>query len=201
MAFQLPPLPNAQLFDEQGRPTAIMQQYWQQLTQALTGALQTLADVTNTVLPSFQQAIAAANKAASDANAAAAAASQAAQAAMDAQQQASKEQSLTNSYIDPASVLTATPALITVADHTRYYTDGSHVAVTGGTVPASGQGDTDYVTYFDAQHTGGVVQYQASTVQPSQINGTHVVGAVTIPATGTANGGAGPQKPGYVDPN
>lgn len=133
-----------------------------------------------------QQAADAAAKAASDASAAAAA--------------SSKEQALTNSYIVPSSVLKATPTTITIAAHTRYYTDGTSVAVNAGSVAATLAGDTDYVSYSDPNRTGGAVSYQVSTNPPTQAMNVHVVGAVTIPSTGTANGGQGPERPGTVQP-
>lgn len=200
MAFKLPPLPNAQLFDENGYPTSVMQQYWQELTGAVTGALLTLANVTGVILPSYDQAIKDAKKAASDANAAAAAAQKAASdsAAMAAAN--AREQALVNSYIDPSSVLTATPTTISIAAHTRHYADGTTASVNAGTVAATASGDTDYVSYSDPTRKGGAVTYIVSTTQSTQIGDTHVVGAVKIPATGLASGGKGPQPPGYVQP-
>lgn len=111
-----------------------------------------------------------------------------------------REAALQGSYIEPTAVLTASTTTITIASHTRFYTDGSQVSVNGGTAPASGSGDTDYVSYNDPPRTGGTVSYIVSTVAPVQTGDTHVVGAVTIPATGTQSGGDGPRRPGYVQP-
>jgi hypothetical protein len=105
-------------------------------------------------------------------------------------------------YIEPSSVLTATPTTITIANHTRYYPQPSgdpiSVSVTGGTVSATGSGDTDYVSYSDPMRAGGSVTYIVSTDAPTQTGDTHVVGAVLIPDTGTADGGDGPRRPGFV---
>lgn len=132
------------------------------------------------------------------------AATQAAQNAATAAQQAAagsaREQALVNSYIDPASVVTADPTTITIAAHTRRYADGSSVPVNGGTVAATAPSDVDYVFYDDSERDGGTVVYQVGTTPPAQTGDRHVVGAVTIPATGTAPGGEGPQRPGYVKP-
>lgn len=109
-----------------------------------------------------------------------------------------REAALQGSYIEPASVLSATPTTITIAAHTRRYADGTSAAVNGGTVPSTGAGDTDYVSYNDTTRAGGAVTYIVSTTPPTQTGDTHVVGAVMIPATGTADGGEGPRRPGYV---
>lgn len=145
-----------------------------------------------------QAAADAANAAAGDSSAAAAAA--AAQAAANA-----REASLQASYIDPASVLTADTINITIAPHTRIYPSANggtatSVSVAGGTVTATGEGDTDYVSYSDRDREGGTVTYVVSTTAPAQTGATHVVGAVMIPATGTVEGGEGPQRPGFVRP-
>lgn len=157
---------------------------------SLTGQTAALEEALNQA----QQAVVAAQTAADNAQAAADAAKTQAQAA-------AMEAALVNSYIDPTSVLTATTTQIAIADHTRHYADGTSVAVKGATIAATGQGDTDYVSYLDASRAGGIVPYQVSTIAPTQGMNVHVVGAVTIPATGTASGGKGPQKPGYVTPD
>lgn len=151
------------------------------------------------VLPVIQAALAdlaiatqAARDAADAANAAAGDA--AAVAASNA-----REQALVNSYINPSSVLTASPTTITIASHTRMYADGTSVAVNGASAVATGPGDVDYVSYSDPNREGGAVTYIISTTPPVQTGNTHVVGAVEIPATGTAQGGEGPRRPGFVE--
>lgn len=103
----------------------------------------------------------------------------------------------------PASVLTATPTIITIASHTRFYPqptgDPIAVDVMGGTAEATGSGDTDYVSYSDPSRSGGAVSYIVTTLAPTQTGDTHVVGAVLIPETGTTDGGEGPRRPGYVE--
>jgi hypothetical protein len=106
---------------------------------------------------------------------------------------------LVNSYIEPNTVLSSTPTLITVAAHVRRYADGTFAAINAGTVAATATGTVAYVSYSDATRVGGTVTFVAATTQPPQTGSTHVVGAVKIPTTGTVNGGTGPRKPGYVD--
>lgn len=109
-----------------------------------------------------------------------------------------REQALVNSYIEPDSVLTATPTTISIAAHTRMYADGTSATINAGTASASASGDTDYVSYEDPERDGGSVTFVVSTTPPVQTGNTHVVGAVAIPTTGTADGGEGPRRPGYV---
>lgn len=110
-----------------------------------------------------------------------------------------REQALVNSYIQPDSVLTASPTTISIAAHTRLYADGTSATVNAGTVPATSSGDIDYISYVDPERDGGAVTYIVSTTPPVQTGDTHVVGAVSIPETGMVDGGAGPRRPGYVE--
>jgi len=141
-----------------------------------------------------------AQAAADAANIAAYNANMAAMAAQNAANGVSRDQALINSYITPDSVLTADPVNITIATHVRHYANGVNVTVLGGTAAASSPGDTNYVYYTDVTRTGGAVTYFVSLTPPTQLGDTHVVGAVIIPATGTATGGDGPVRPGGVMP-
>lgn len=193
MAFKLPRLvQNQEIVTADRKPAGTFIQYWQQLVQQIERAILTIVDLTG-IQEQFEQALQQAQQA-----------TQAAQeAAMAAQQQTDavkRETALQNSYIDPSSVLTATPTTITVAAHTRYYGDGTSAMVNGGTAAATAQSVTDYVSYVDPDRMGGTVTYIATEIAPTQTGDTHVVGAIDIPATGTAQGGEGPQRPGYVRP-
>lgn len=143
----------------------------------------------------LQLAIAAANQAA-------AAAQAAADAANGVANDTRREAALVNSYIEPSRVLTATDTTITVASHTRFYADGTSVAVNGETIPTTGPGDVDYVFYDDPVRAGGTVTYLVDTTQPIQTGNRHVVGAVTVPGAGQPpnDGGNGPRPPGEVQP-
>lgn len=183
------------IVDKEGRATneflRRLNDIFQQLGEAILAIQQ---------LPEIQAALEAAQAAVVDAQAAADAANAAADNAAAAAAANAKEQALVNSYIDPSSVVSSTPTLISVAAHTRKYGDGTSVSVNAGTVTATAAGTAAYVSYNDPSRTGGAVTYVASTTQPTQGMGIHVVGAVTVPATGTADGGDGPRQPGYVDP-
>lgn len=181
------------IVDGQGRPTPAFVTLINTNNGNVVAAVNALAAV-----PEIQAALQGLDDAT---QAAQQAASNAAQAAGQAQQQTDatkREAALQGSYIDPASVLTASPTTITIAAHTRRYADGTSVPVNSGTVPATGQGDTDYVYYVDQTRAGGAVTYAVSTTAPAQTGDTHVVGAVVIPTTGTQQGGDGPRQPGYV---
>jgi hypothetical protein len=183
------------IVDGQGRPTVAFVTLINNNTGNVVATLNAISSI-----PEIQQALQGINDATQAAQEAAA---DAALAAGQAQQQTDatkREAALQGSYIDPASVLTASPTTITIAAHTRRYADGTSVAVNGGSVAATAQGDTDYVSYSDPQRAGGAVTYVVSTTAPTQTGDTHVVGAVTIPTTGTQQGGDGPRQPGYVTP-
>lgn len=176
------------IVDKDGRPVPWFVRLINDNNNNVTQAINQLA-----ALPDIQAALQAAQTAAANAQA----------AANSAQQQADaikSEASLTGSYIEPDSVITATPTAITIASHTRYYADGTSVPVNGGTVATTGPGVVNYVFYDDPDREGGAVPYQASTAKPVQTGDTHVVGAVNVPATGTASGGRGPLRPGEVEP-
>ena len=207
---QVPDLPqNVPIVDSNGVATPAFARYFSaNVRQALNALVagsnaQDAADMAAAAAASAQTAAdtaqtAAETAATTGADAQAAADAAAAQAAANA-----REASLVNSGINPDSVLTATATIITVAPHARIYGDGSSVAVSGGTVAATGGVGpyVDYVSYVDPARTGGAVTFVASTTNPGQTGDTHVVGAITIPASGTATGGRGPRKPGFVLPD
>jgi len=197
--LKLPKLPsNLPIVDQSGYPGSVFQQYWQQFANAIQSAIDGLAEA----LAIAQDAIAAATAASADALAAANAADAAqasADGAISAATAISRQTALMSSYINPNVTLSATPTTITIAAHTRFYTDGTNVSVGSGSVSTTGgAGATDYVSYIDPARTGGSVTYTVSTAVPTQAGDVHVVGAVKVPATGTATGGNGPQRPGYV---
>lgn len=175
------------IVDSQGRPTAAFLRLINDNNSNVVQAINAIAQ-----LPEIQEALLRLDTATQAALDAAAIAQQTTDAAK-------REQALVNSYIEPDSVLTASPTTITIAPHTRMYADGTSAAVNGGTAEATASGDTDYVSYIDAERDGGTVTYQVSTIPPTQSGDTHVVGAVQVPTTGSNDGGAGPRRPGYVE--
>lgn len=92
---------------------------------------------------------------------------------------------LTGSYILPSNILTASGTVITIAAHTRYYMDGTTVAVSSGTLNVTA-GTLYYVYYNDAGHAGGSVTYIATVNigEAAQITGRHFIGSITTPASG-----------------
>ena len=183
------------IVDKDGRPAAWFVRLINDNNGNVTEAINQIAQ-----LPAIQEALLELDAATQAANAAAAAAQAAANGAQTSTDAQKREAALQGSYIEPDSVVTASTTTITIAGHTRKYADGTSATVSGGNVPATGMGDIDYVSYVDAARTGGAVTYAASTTPPVQTGDTHVVGAVTIPTTGTADGGAGPRRPGFVAP-
>jgi hypothetical protein len=199
--FRLPRLlSNTAIADNAGRPSAPFIVWWQTVVTQIEKAVNAIVTLTG-ITDDFATAITNAQNAANTANTAAATANAAAATAAAAAAAAAKESALNNSYISPDSVLTTTTTVITVAAHTRHYGDGTSVSVSGGTVAATGTGDLDYVYYSDPTRAGGTVTYICSTTEPAQTGDTHVVGAATIPTSGTGVGGGGPKRPGYVVPD
>ena len=127
-----------------------------------------------------------------------------AQAANDKAEATRQAASLTDSYVSPASVLTASNSgTVTIAAHERVYGDGTRVSVDGGTLAGFAEGDFVRAFYVDAAREGGAVSYQGTTSNIAQQGDVHVVGGVSIPAAGEVdNPGSGPVAPGYVpDPS
>lgn len=183
---------NGSIVDKSGVPTQTFVRYWQTFAEQIERAINAIAEILG-ITDELDRAIAEAKQAASDAK-------DAADTAAAATEANKREQALVNSYIEPASVLTASPTSIAIAAHTRKYADETSAAVNAGSVGAIVGTDTNYVYYVDAERDGGAVIYQVTTTPPVQTGDTHVVGAVTIPETGTSEGGEGPRRPGYVAP-
>ncbi|NYD88748.1 hypothetical protein [Sphingomonas melonis] len=181
------------IVDGDGKPTLTFVRYWQTFAEQIERAINAIAEILG-ITDDLDKAI-------KRAQAAAAEAKDAADASAAATAATKREQALVNSYIDPDTVLSASPTTITIAAHSRMYADGTSASVNGGTVNATAAGDADYVFYVDPERDGGTVTYQVSTTPPTQTGDTHVVGAVAIPTTGTVDGGEGPRRPGYVSPN
>lgn len=204
MPLKLPRLiSGAAIVDQQGKPNGTMVQWWQQVVTQIETAIKLIVQLTG-IQDQFEIALQQAQQATADAQAAAQAAQGAADAAQVQTDAAKREAAIQGSYIEPASVVTASTTTVFIAAHTRYYpqTTGDPIAVSvnAGSAPATGATDTDYVYYLDPDRAGGAVDYQVTTTPPTQTGDTHVVGAVTVPNTGTSDGGEGPRRPGYVAP-
>lgn len=136
-------------------------------------------------------AAATANTAAATANAAAATAQAAADAAAAAGSGSSALQALVNSGVNNACTIGAfdagTDATVTVSANTRYYGDGTSVAVNSGSVTGVAYGlDAALIYYDDPTRAGGAVTYFV-TIDPLLATPTpthpdrHYVGSVPTP--------------------
>ena len=98
---------------------------------------------------------------------------------------------------------------VTIAAHSRVYTDGA-VSVAGSVTltvyddaSSIANGDAVYIYYDDAARTGGAVTYKATkSAGTAMTSGAHpfrhFVGYVTVPAIGGGTtSGTGSKPPGY----
>lgn len=120
------------------------------------------------------------------------------QAANDSAASVDTRTSIESSYTDPTAVLTASgDGTITIAAHTRRYTDGSSASVNAGSVSGLANETTYTVYYTDASREGGAVTYETSAMVVAQSGNVHVVGRVEVPASGAGNNsGTSPTAPG-----
>lgn len=191
MAYNLPSLfQGVPLVEKDGSATLVMQKWWQEFIKTLNAILVSIQDQVT--------AIAAANAAAAAANAAAAAANSAATTVTNAN-------AIQNSYPIGATI-TATDVgsdvTVTIAANTRYYGDGTSVAVNAGSVTGLAYSTLYYIYYDDGPRAGGAVTYQATTSvsAAAQVGNRHLVGSVTTPAAAAPpNTGGNVQPPGVGD--
>jgi hypothetical protein len=100
-------------------------------------------------------------------------------------------------------------ATITIANHTRKYTDATSKSVTGNTITGLSYSTTYAVYYDQTSRAGGGVTYHATTDPNTGLAnaaaGRHFCGKITTPASGGAatSGGVNPPSSGgaYTDPN
>lgn len=115
---------------------------------------------------------------------------------------------LSASFVVPTPLLTSqdagSDARIVIADHTRYYGDGSagH-PVTGETVSGLPYDTIHYIYYDDPTFAASAVTYVATTTaseaQANRTTGRHFCGAVTTPVSGGADvEGGGVYGPGMA---
>jgi hypothetical protein len=128
-----------------------------------------------------------AQNAADAANAAAAAAQTAATNAQTAADDAAAATAIANSYVTGVTITgtdAGANATINISAHTRYYADGTNVAVNLGSVTGLSYSTLYYIYYDQASRAGGAVTYQATTSEATaaQIGDRHTVGSVTTPA-------------------
>lgn len=200
MSFDPPPLPPIQ--PQWGQ----FQVWWQQVLSNLQGELGALA--------AAQAALAAAVAAQTTANTAvtnAATAQTTANTADSTANTVKRDDSISTSWTSPGSILSAADAganaTITIANHTRKYSDTSSVSVTGSTITALAY-STLYDVYYDqTSRAGGAVTYHATTNpntgMANAAAGRHWCGSITTPAAAGAatSGGVYPPASGgrYTD--
>jgi hypothetical protein len=175
------------IVDSEGRPTPQFMMLWQKNCESIETAVNAIQGTLD--------AIQAANDAADAAQAAADSANAAAEAI-------TAESSLSTSYVINFTVPLVSAdssGNVTIADHDRKYGNGDVVSVDGDVI-ATGLANPDIarIFYSDPSRDGGAVVYQFSEdeADAAQVGDIHSVGAVEIPAAGTASGGY-VRPPGY----
>lgn len=127
---------------------------------------------------------------------------------LDAQEEFGKRLNIGLSWTVPSVIISAADVgadvTITIANHDRYYPDGTTVAITGTAFTAK-VFETTYGVYYDDetladttptfQITAGTAASLKTAIANSQ-PGRHFVGVVTTPANGGASTGGGVSPPG-----
>lgn len=190
MEFRLPRLQsNVALVAADGKPTQAFHRWWQSVVETIEQQ-EALQDATILAVQQAQADIIAAQ------------ADLATQlAAINAVTTAN---AISASWMTPPSVLTATDAgsdaTITVANFTRFYDDGSSVAVTGGDLTGLAYETTYAVYYDDATRAATTPTFVATTLtgtaRHNYASGRHYVDTITTPASG----GSGTSGGGYTPP-
>ena len=171
----------------------LFERYWDETLFQIEKTLNTILDI-----PIIQQAVL-------NAQAAASAAQIAADTAQNVADSQVAETSLVNSYADGSSIISSDSAgNIVISTHTRKYGNGSSVSVTGSSISTgAASGSVIRIYYDDPTRAGGAVTYQYTidpATPPVQTGNRHVVGAVSVPVSGTSSGKP-VSPPGYIDPN
>ena len=177
-----------------GRLTQEAQRRFQRMMEQIEGAVNAIATALDNIVE-LNDLITTVEQAVADATAAAVAANDAAAAG-------TAESALVNSFVanfTPPMVSADSAGLVTIAAHDRVYGDGATVSVSGGTV-ATGQANPAvvYIYYDQPSRVGGPVTYLYSLdeADAAQTGARHNIGAVLIPAAGSASGGYA-RPPGY----
>lgn len=195
MSFRLPRLPRPLADAVFGNYAQQFQTFWQSFAKAIEDQ-EELQDATIVALQTAQLDIIAAQEALEDANDALAA--QLAQIIA-----VTTANAISASWIAPASVLTAsdagTDATITIANFTRFYDDGTSVAVIGGDITGLAYSTLYAVYYDDATRASTTPTLVATTFTGTARHnfaaGRHFVGTVTTPASGGAPATGGDYTP------
>jgi hypothetical protein len=114
-----------------------------------------------------------------------------------------RDDAISTSWTSPGTVLSAadagSDATITIAAHTRKYSDATSVSVNSGSLTARAYSTTYYIYYTQTSRAGGAVTYNSTTdpnvAQPNAAAGRHFVGKIVTPAAAAA-----PTSGGYTPP-
>jgi len=183
MALQLPTLPRGvALTDGSGKPTAQFQVWWQSVVRAVE-TQELLQDETIVALQAAQLDIIAAQEELAE--------------QLEAILAVTTANAISASWITPSSVLTATDAgtdaTVTIANFTRYYDDGTNVAITGASLTGLDYSTVYSVYYDDTTREDETPTFVATTfggqARHNFVAGRHFVGTVTTPASGGADTG------------
>lgn len=196
MAYKLPRFDlSIPVVDDTNHGTLTFHQWWDRAMNSIEKALSGLGENI--------EAIEAALEAAGIAISAAESAQAAAEAAQAAAQSGSSVSKLSGSGVTGmtfSATDAGTNATITISSHTRVYSDGVQVSVSGGSVTGLSYSTRYYVYYDDPEFDGGGVSYVATTVQAdsAQTGNRHFVGTVVTPAAaGAPQDGQTPPVPGH----
>lgn len=185
---RVPNMPNfIQIVGPKGTPNIQLQQWWNEAVKAIEESFVEI----ETVLGIAE----AAETAAENAQTAADAAQTAADSAQTSAESATGVTLVVGSGVDanPLSASDAgSDATITVANHSRIYSNGTTVAVTGASITGLAYSTKYYIYYDDPDRLGGAVSYQTTTsaTTAAQTGDRHLVGSITTPAAagGSVNG-------------
>jgi hypothetical protein len=196
MTLRLPILPRGiSLMEAGGIPNSRFQAWWQSVVSAIETqeALQDAAIVAIQTLQSEQAALLEELEAQL----------LLIQAAQNTANAVTVANAISASWISPAAVLSAvdagTDATITVAGFTRFYDDGTSLAVTGDSLTGLAYA-TMYAVYYDDPTRGDTTPTFVATTFGGEARhnfavGRHFVGTITTPAAGMPDTGGDPYVP------
>lgn len=130
----------------------------------------------------------------------------AANAAQSTANTVKRDDGIASSWTSPGTILSAADAgadaTITIAGHTRKYSDNTSASVTGGSLTGKAYSTVYYIYYDQTSRAGGAVSYQAATDPNTALAGAaagrHFCGKITTPAAlgGATSGGYNPPSGG-----
>jgi hypothetical protein len=176
----------------------------QLLLNKMQASAKTLADNAQTQANTATSDAATAQSTATTAQTTATTANSNASAAQTTANTVKRDDSISTSWTSPGDILTGSDAgsnaTISIAAHTRKYTDVSSVSVNSGSITGLAYSTAYFVYYDQTSRAGGAVTYHATTdpnvALPGFAAGRHYCGSVTTPASGGGSTSGGPNPPG-----